>query len=302
LNKIMSRRAKIAASSAILATLAAAGAAIGQDDALPPQGEFTLTVSLTEAGGAPVTIGEGLTAAAVSQTAHLFNADGGFLDYAAGNCASFQTVDAAAATIEITGYCSYRDADGDVAFEQFATDGAVPLDAIALAGEWTGGTGKYEMLTGETATVLSAAVNAGGVSLVGGTKTGTYSLAEPQPEPPAAATPPPPAANNDAVFAELMDEGADVYGDNCAFCHGAEGQGAGAPRLAGNDYLRANASLVGLILGGYESHGMPAFRYRLDVREIAAVATYVRNSWGNEFGITTEATVMQYYGEGGGSL
>lgn len=104
------------------------------------------------------------------------------------------------------------------------------------------------------------------------------------------------------LFADLMDEGADVFADNCSFCHGAEGQGAGAPRLVGNDYIAANASTVGLILGGYESHGMPAFRFRLDVREVAAVATYIRNSWGNEYGITTEATVMQYYDDGGGGL
>jgi len=109
-----------------------------------------------------------------------------------------------------------------------------------------------------------------------------------------------------AEFAALMDEGEEVYLRTAACgnssCHGPNGEGGGAPALVGNEYLQANASLVGLILGGYESHGMPAFRYRLDIRQIAAVATYVRNSWGNEFGITTEATVAQYYGEGGGSL
>ena len=57
-----------------------------------------------------------------------------------------------------------------------------------------------------------------------------------------------------------------------------------------------------LILDGYGSHGMPAFRTALSVREVAAVTTFVRNSWGNEYGMTTEAIVMQYYNDGGGSL
>lgn len=105
-----------------------------------------------------------------------------------------------------------------------------------------------------------------------------------------------------ALFAELMDEGQEVFLDNCAFCHGDEGQGAGAPKLAGNAYIRANASTVTLILDGYGSHGMPAFRTALTVREVAAVTTFVRNSWGNEYGMTTEAIVMQYYNDGGGSL
>ncbi len=103
-----------------------------------------------------------------------------------------------------------------------------------------------------------------------------------------------------ALFADLMEEGAEVFEDNCAFCHGDEGQGANAPRLAGNEYLRANASTVGLILGGYESHGMPAFRNQISIREVAAVATFIRNSWGNEFGITTEQTVNLYYNDGSG--
>jgi mono/diheme cytochrome c family protein len=107
-----------------------------------------------------------------------------------------------------------------------------------------------------------------------------------------------------ALLAELMDEGEDVFLRKAACgnsaCHGPNGEGGGAPALAGNEYVRANAALIGIILGGYESHGMPAFAGRLNNREIAAVATYVRNSWGNEYGITTEATVVQYAVPAGG--
>ena len=126
-------------------------------------------------------------------------------------------------------------------------------------------------------TALGALAVAGFVAL---SHTNAIAQAEPDPE----------------LFADLMDEGKGVYERkaDCDFCHGANGEGTGAPGLVGNEYLRANASLVGLILGGYESHGMPAFAGRLTNREVAAVATYVRNSWGNEFGITTEATVELY--------
>ncbi len=134
-------------------------------------------------------------------------------------------------------------------------------------------------------TALGALAMAGFVAL---SQTNAVAQAEPDP----------------ALFAALMDEGQEVYIRKAACgnssCHGANGEGGGAPALAGNDYVSANASLIGLILGGYESHGMPAFAGRLTNREIAAVATYVRNSWGNEFGITTEATVVLYAVPAGG--
>jgi mono/diheme cytochrome c family protein len=38
---------------------------------------------------------------------------------------------------------------------------------------------------------------------------------------------------------------------------------------------------------------MPPFNGLSD-RQVAAVATYIRNSWGNEFGIVTEAQIAAY--------
>jgi mono/diheme cytochrome c family protein len=108
-------------------------------------------------------------------------------------------------------------------------------------------------------------------------------------------------ADDPALFAALMQEGQVVFERTagCAFCHGPDGHGSGAPALAGNGYVSANASFVGLICNGYMDHGMPAFCGQLSIRQIAAVATYVRNSWGNEYGITTEATAAQYAVAGG---
>lgn len=264
----------------------------GQDGALEPQGDFALTVSLTESASAtPVAIGNGQMAMAVTQTAHLFNESGeGFLNFAVGTCASYQVIDVAANTAEITGYCSYADADGDQVFEQFATDGAVALDAISLTGMWLSGTGKYESLEGEVTTELSASVQQGDAVLIGGRKTGSYTIANaiPEPEPEPAPTP---EVDTEALMAALMEEGEDNFNRNCAGCHGRDGGGGVGPRLAGNSFLSSSGATVGQILVGNEEHGMPPFADDLDDREIASIATYVRNSWGNDYGIVQERSV-----------
>lgn len=96
------------------------------------------------------------------------------------------------------------------------------------------------------------------------------------------------------LFAQLMEDGEDLYGNNCAGCHLAEGQGATGPKLAENDFLSSARSTSTQILVGNEARAMPAFAPILDDEEIAAIATYIRNSWGNEFGIVTAETVARY--------
>lgn len=89
---------------------------------------------------------------------------------------------------------------------------------------------------------------------------------------------------SEAVFDSLMTEGRTLYARHCAACHMAEGQGGAGPRLAGMQALSDTRFLAGAIIQGRTHHGMPAFGSVLNDEEIAAVATYVRNSWGNEFG------------------
>ena len=96
---------------------------------------------------------------------------------------------------------------------------------------------------------------------------------------------------------ELMAKGAGLYKQHCATCHGAQGQGVvvGAvrlyPALAGNRMVRLTqpVNLVRAIaLGGFgpatpghpRPFGMPPFAQQLKDDEIAAVATFVRQSWG----------------------
>ena len=92
---------------------------------------------------------------------------------------------------------------------------------------------------------------------------------------------------------ELIAEGASVYRNQCVRCHGRNGEGQwyghdAAPRLDGNfTRLSVREIAVQVIQGGTY---MPPF-VNLTDREIAAVTTYIWNSFGNNHGIATEEEV-----------
>lgn len=111
------------------------------------------------------------------------------------------------------------------------------------------------------------------------------------PQQPGAAAP----ATQPAPLASAMARGGKVYEQQCAQCHGDKGLGGvGAfPALAGNRavVLADPTNLLRVVLqGGYlpatagnpRPHGMPPFQQLLTDEEVAAVATFVRNSWGNQ--------------------
>jgi mono/diheme cytochrome c family protein len=125
-----------------------------------------------------------------------------------------------------------------------------------------------------------------------------YLKALPQTPAPAKAVEPATAASAVAM------RGAKVYEQHCAQCHGDRGEGVpGAyPALAGNRAvtLPHTANLVQVLLhGGYppatagnpRPYGMPPYVLTLDDRDIAAVLTYVRGSWGNTAPEVTELAV-----------
>jgi mono/diheme cytochrome c family protein len=104
-----------------------------------------------------------------------------------------------------------------------------------------------------------------------------------------AAKPAPVAANNDAMRA-----GAAIYKDSCAACHRDTGTGEAHlfPRLAGSALVQSDdpTTLVRVVLQGTRAAAtpsmptapaMPAFDWRLNDAQVAAVLTYIRNSWGN---------------------
>ena len=89
-------------------------------------------------------------------------------------------------------------------------------------------------------------------------------------------------------------KGARLYDQVCAECHGKSGEGhPGAyPALAANPkVLRANTNnlVLQLLYGGYPAttagnprpFGMPPFVLKLSDADMAAVLSYIRNSWGN---------------------
>jgi mono/diheme cytochrome c family protein len=91
-----------------------------------------------------------------------------------------------------------------------------------------------------------------------------------------------------------MRAGEAIYRDECAACHQIDGKGITRlfPSLADSALARADdpTSLLHLVLKGARSAatnneptapGMPGFAWQLDNAQVAAVATYVRNHWGN---------------------
>jgi len=74
--------------------------------------------------------------------------------------------------------------------------------------------------------------------------------------------------------------GATVYSDNCASCHGADGQGGIGPKLAGevtSAFPDVEDQIV-VVTDGRSS--MPSFGDRLSEEEIAQVVEYTRTELG----------------------
>jgi mono/diheme cytochrome c family protein len=93
---------------------------------------------------------------------------------------------------------------------------------------------------------------------------------------------------------DVLIRGGKLYSQNCTSCHGAAGQGTPGlyPALAGNRAvtLATTNNIVQMIRhGGFapttagnpRPFGMPPYGQSLNGEEIAAVATFIRQSWGN---------------------
>jgi mono/diheme cytochrome c family protein len=112
-----------------------------------------------------------------------------------------------------------------------------------------------------------------------------------------AVTSPPPAQ---------MADGEKVYRGACVACHEADGSSSPRiyPPLPGNANLQQAdpLSTIRIILDGAESittprapnkGSMPAYAAKLSDREIADVATYIRNAWSNAAPAVTAAEVAK---------
>jgi mono/diheme cytochrome c family protein len=103
-----------------------------------------------------------------------------------------------------------------------------------------------------------------------------------------------------------MSDGEKVYRGACVACHEVDGSGAPKiyPPLPGNANLQSAiaASTLRIILDGAQTlttprapnpGSMPAYADKLSDQEIADVATYIRNSWGNSASAVTAAQVAK---------
>ncbi|MDD9891518.1 MAG: cytochrome c [Gammaproteobacteria bacterium] len=105
---------------------------------------------------------------------------------------------------------------------------------------------------------------------------------------------------------QLMGNGRTIYNLHCGTCHLPTGEGDPemAPRLnAGSLVVQADnpASMINAILYGPELPGTPLtprwldpmgeFQYILSDEEVAAVASFIRNSWDNAAGLVTPEQV-----------
>jgi mono/diheme cytochrome c family protein len=101
-----------------------------------------------------------------------------------------------------------------------------------------------------------------------------------------------------------MQVGEAIFVDTCAACHMRSGEGVAHmfPRLAGSVIATQldPASLIRIILTGGRAAAtdarptapaMPSLGYRLNDDQVAAVVSYVRNSWGNVAWPVTPETV-----------
>ena len=100
-----------------------------------------------------------------------------------------------------------------------------------------------------------------------------------------------PAAQNSGQ--QLISMGENVFLNNCSRCHGPNGQGSGAfPTLAGNGFVTGDSTqVIQQVLHG--GGAMPAFADQLANQDIAAVVSYIRNSWGNNASTVTPDQVQQ---------
>jgi mono/diheme cytochrome c family protein len=107
------------------------------------------------------------------------------------------------------------------------------------------------------------------------------------------------AANDPAMTA-----GAAIYRDQCSACHGLDGKGVAElfPSVADSSMVKSGdpTTSIRIVLRGARSvgtsaqptaPGMPSYGKQLDDDEVAAVLTYMRNTWGGAAAAVTSGQV-----------
>jgi mono/diheme cytochrome c family protein len=103
-----------------------------------------------------------------------------------------------------------------------------------------------------------------------------------------------------------MVAGRAIYRDQCSACHALDGHGTPElfPSIAGSSVVRSenSATLIRIVLRGARSvatdseptaPGMPSYGWQLNDAQVAAVLTYIRNSWGAAALAVSDSDVQQ---------
>jgi len=111
--------------------------------------------------------------------------------------------------------------------------------------------------------------------------------------------PPYPAGAGEVIpEQDLMREGKNLY-SACSGCHGNEGKGlAGVPVLVGNPTVLADAKAsLGALVNGQDKAEWPGAHSpmgrSMTNRQLSALLTYVRKSWGNTGSVVTPDEVAR---------
>lgn len=103
-------------------------------------------------------------------------------------------------------------------------------------------------------------------------------------------------ADREWAMDELMAKGETVYGQLCAACHQANGQGLpGAfPAIAGSAIATGPQDAhIDVIYSGVQGSAMASFAAQLNDVDMAAVITYQRNAFGNTVGDTVQPSQIK---------
>ncbi len=100
-------------------------------------------------------------------------------------------------------------------------------------------------------------------------------------------------------------DGQVLYKTHCANCHQENGQGLAGlyPPIMGSDYLKKNKELIlcsmrnglqdTIVVNGKTYHQPMPANTQLQALDIAEIATYIYNEWGNEKVITDVKSVQK---------
>jgi hypothetical protein len=153
----------------------------GQTQDIPAEGRFSVTyVLINPTPFKPLPVGKDREVTMSATLATAVNDGGsGLLHNMAGRCITLSTLDKAAKTLDIRGYCNYADRAGDQVYEEFTTPSPQPIGSgMKINGKWIGGSGKYAGLSGEFEITNSGNLSAEGPTQSAGKKIGSYKISK----------------------------------------------------------------------------------------------------------------------------